>query len=144
MKVHEHGNGDEGLLAEAAFTSVPKSVSEARRWVRGTYAALLAELFQTCELLVSEVATNAVTHTDSGTFRVRLFSPGLRIEVWDESPSLPERRAASPLAEGGRGLALLELLAPGYTVDALGPLGKVVCFTPQSPSPLEATAAVRR
>jgi hypothetical protein len=47
----------------------------------------------------------------------------LWIEVWDASPWEPRKRVANKQSTGGRGLELLELSAPGYTVD-YGAIGK--------------------
>ncbi len=82
-----------------------------------------------CELLVSEVATNSVKYAEGPEFEVRVRSD-LWIEVWDASPREPQRRVAHEQSVGGRGLELLELLAPGYTVES-GPNGKTVCFSPK-------------
>jgi hypothetical protein len=68
-------------------------------------------------LLVSEVTTNALRHTASGTaeggFRVsyELREDRLRVEVYDaDAPTTPQRRAHDLEAPGGRGLELLDAL----------------------------------
>jgi anti-sigma regulatory factor (Ser/Thr protein kinase) len=80
-------------------------------------------------LLVSELCTNALLHTTSangGTFEVAIYPDPLsvRIEVRDEGAAqVPGvRQPADTLAEDGRGLCLVELLADrwGYDGDRNG------------------------
>ncbi|WP_130493315.1 ATP-binding SpoIIE family protein phosphatase [Motilibacter rhizosphaerae] len=79
-------------------------------------------------LLTDELVTNAVLHAQSA---LRLQLQGrrdvLRVSVTDESPRLPAPRHQEPMAEGGRGLRLVELLASRWGVDPL-PLGKRIWF----------------
>jgi hypothetical protein len=84
-------------------------------------------------LLVSEVTTNALRHTASGTaeggFRVsyELGEDRLRVEVYDAgSLTAPERRAHDLEAPGG-GLELLDALASRWGTLG-GPEGRVVWF----------------
>lgn len=77
-------------------------------------------------LMVSEVATNAVRHTRSGrpdgTYQVML-SIGVgtvRVEVTDQGgETVPCQRSVSGDREGGRGVAIVDLLADrwGYNVE---------------------------
>jgi anti-sigma regulatory factor (Ser/Thr protein kinase) len=110
--------------------SVPKSVGDLRRFA--VAAGRTQGYSGDCDalaLLVSEVATNALLH---GRGEVRLHVSGndrrLRVEVADASNAVPVRRAAASLAEGGRGLALLDQLADSWGVDLSPPQGKVVWF----------------
>jgi len=74
-------------------------------------------------LLVSELCTNAVLHTasgDGGTFEVVIYpsSSSVRIAVRDNGSScVPELSATDALAEDGRGLALVELIADKWGYD---------------------------
>ncbi|SOD61756.1 Anti-sigma regulatory factor (Ser/Thr protein kinase) [Streptomyces zhaozhouensis] len=79
----------------------------------------------TCDnalLIVSELVTNAILHTQSSQVRCLLWSSGqlLRIEVADEGPGLfrVRPRAADSEAENGRGLLLLDALALRWGVVA--------------------------
>lgn len=70
---------------------------------------------------VSELAANAIAHTASGAggmFTVEVIRPedGVAlVAVTDAgSPRAPSVRAADPLAEGGRGLALVAALASSW------------------------------
>jgi serine/threonine-protein kinase RsbW len=101
------------------FRGTPASVPEARRFVAELLAGCPArEVLMTC---VSELCTNAITHTASGndgafTVEVDLPRPGVaRIAVTDEGgPSLPTPARLDPtpgrlgpMGEGGRGLAIV-------------------------------------
>ena len=110
--------------------SVPRSVGALRRFaVASSRGQGFTGDYDALALLVSEVATNALLH---GRGEVRLTvaqtAERLRVEVADASDLMPVRRNASYLAEGGRGLALLDQLSDRWGVDALPARGKVVWF----------------
>jgi anti-sigma regulatory factor (Ser/Thr protein kinase) len=67
-------------------------------------------------VVVSELVTNAVRH-GGGCVALHLEAHGGRVvvSVADESPVAPRRRA--PDEVGGRGLALIEAMAAGWTVE---------------------------
>ncbi|MFG2661638.1 ATP-binding protein [Streptomyces sp. NPDC048425] len=75
----------------------------------------LDELVDTAELLVSELVTNALRHTQ-GPLRLnlRLRHSRLLCEVEDTEPTGPVRNIVDPDAEGGRGTELLDLLADAW------------------------------
>lgn len=108
-----------------ALTSAPGT---ARAHVRAVLAGWgLADLAEVCELVVSELATNAVEASTGPTGRllyvngrmpvvwVRLFSDGVRliIEVWDQAMGFPALRRAASDAEAGRGLHLVDAVTRG-------------------------------
>jgi anti-sigma regulatory factor (Ser/Thr protein kinase) len=130
MHTEQHqADGDE--VASSAFDRRPETVANARSWAAKVYRGYGGPLPDLCELLVSELATNAVVHGRGEEYRVTVY-PDFCIEVWDASPVRPKRRHAETDATGGRGLELLEACAPGYTVfadEVLG--GKTVCFAPK-------------
>jgi anti-sigma regulatory factor (Ser/Thr protein kinase) len=93
----------------------------------------LKEFSERVELLVSELATNAVKASQSPDwiFPIRLWlrSDGARVMilVWDINPQPPKRVEADAEAESGRGLLLVETLSEKsdwYPHAELG--GKVV------------------
>jgi anti-sigma regulatory factor (Ser/Thr protein kinase) len=109
-----------GALASAPGT--------ARAHVRAVLAGWrLADLTEVCELVVSELATNAVEASTGPTgrplygggrmpvVRVCLFSDGARllIEVWDQAMGVPALRRAAGDAEAGRGLHLVDAVTRG-------------------------------
>ena len=79
------------------------------------------------ELIVSELATNAVRHAASDfTVKLEIGEPaGVRLAVRDGDPSPPGPRVADELAESGRGLHLVTELASAWGTD-IDAGGKVV------------------
>ena len=119
------GSGD-GFLA---VPSVPASVAAIRRYaVDAATRHGYERTAEVVQLLVSEVATNALVH-GAGEVEVRVTPAGarLRIDVADASPELPWPREAGPEAENGRGLGLVAALADDWGAY-LRPPGKVVWF----------------
>ncbi|MFE4527129.1 ATP-binding protein [Streptomyces anulatus] len=131
MHTQQHVSTD--AVQEKAFACTPDQVGAARRWAATVYAEAGADsdMAETCRLLVSEVATNAVLHAGGEFFRVRIHRQDLRVEVWDSSSQLPRRRVVGAHSESGRGLELLDLLAPGFDVMCEAS-GKTVRFQPKS------------
>jgi anti-sigma regulatory factor (Ser/Thr protein kinase) len=114
---------------EMLADTVPASVARIRRFAAEACRTTSPDVdADTVALLVSEVATNALVHGEGSVrVRVRPVPHGLRVEVEDDSPVLPARRRATPMDEGGRGIALVETLSSGWgaeTVDG----GKTVWF----------------
>jgi serine/threonine-protein kinase RsbW len=126
------------MIAERAFPGTPESVRESRTWLRAVAneAALPRGTIEDAVLVLSELVTNTIRHTVSGTpggkYLVKLTlaagGTGIRIEVTDQGgpgePVLDRNLCGDPLslAEHGRGLALVELFAPRWRVrgDATG------------------------
>lgn len=118
----------------ASFDPEPSSVRAARAFVLDG-ADLTADQAFTVELLVSEVAANAVLHAQT-EFTVRVTTATsdvpdrperLRIEVEDTDPSPPEPKTHSLDAPTGRGLRILESLADEWGT-VLHEVGKTVWF----------------
>jgi anti-sigma regulatory factor (Ser/Thr protein kinase) len=78
------------------------------------------------ELVLSELATNAVVHARSEfSVVVRRDGAGVHIAVRDASPVAPEPRDAGPMSSSGRGLRLVAELCEDWGVD-LASSGKTV------------------
>ena len=107
----------------------PRSVGRARRFCSAALEGwgVSGEVADTCVLLVSELATNAVLHART-PFTVSIErDPTLRVEVHDGDPRPPHTRDYGPEAASGRGLHLVEALAHSSgTVTHAG--GKSVWF----------------
>ena len=119
--------GASGLWREWSFRNETHSVSLARRAVQEALDGWgLDDLRGSAELVVTELGANAVLHTD-GSFRVRMdrLDQGLRISVWDASPSLPVVPTPNPSSMTGRGLLLVRSLAARLGIEPR-PDGKVV------------------
>ncbi len=107
----------------------PRSVGRARRFCAATLAGwgVDAEVVDTCVLLVSELATNAVLHART-PFTVEIaLDPVLRVEVHDGDRRLPHPRDYGVEAASGRGLHLVEALSVSSGTE-LSSSGKAVWF----------------
>jgi hypothetical protein len=98
---------------------------------------------------VSELVTNASVHAHTAiTVTVAVTSSGhVRIEVADDSPSLPEPRTAGAMTTTGRGLLLLSAYGDwGIAAPPHGMTGKTVWFEPAAhvavPAPRSGKVAV--
>jgi anti-sigma regulatory factor (Ser/Thr protein kinase) len=116
----------------------PAAVREARAAVRrqleGWGLADQEDLVDTAELLVSELATNAVLHARTPMrVSVLLHDDRVRVEVRDDDPTLPEQRQPDPLSPGGRGIMLVELLARAWGINH-NERGKTVWFELEEPT----------
>ncbi|MEV7427048.1 SpoIIE family protein phosphatase [Streptomyces sp. NPDC091212] len=111
----------------------PERIAGARRQLRQLLHDWTdAEQIDSAELMVSEMLTNVLVHTDNDALLVAEArgEPGerrLRVEVADTSDQLPHRRRPGELASSGRGLLLMEMLADAWGVDPRGE-GKSIWF----------------
>ena len=86
----------------------------------------LSHLREDVQLVVSELATNAMVHARTPfTVSLHAFERLLLLEVEDGSPAGPVHVAAQALDTGGRGIAIVTLLCHDWGVDAR-PAGKSV------------------
>ncbi|GAT70177.1 anti-sigma regulatory factor, serine/threonine protein kinase [Planomonospora sphaerica] len=126
------------VLRRREFPGVPSSVAEARAWARDLLTEQVSgDTLDVALLLLSEVFTNSVVHSDSGrvpggTVTVYLGAlDGLaHVEVIDDgaATTMPFLRAATPDGENGRGLALVDLLAAKWSVHHDEETGTAVWF----------------
>ncbi|MFB7496785.1 ATP-binding protein [Streptomyces sp. NPDC056161] len=122
------------------------SVPQARRLVRRTLTGWdLPDLVDPAELIVSELASNAVRHARHGTFRLTIRRRGagsVRLEVIDKCQSPPVRKTAGADDDNGRGLALVEALSRRWGTEPL-PWGKRVWadVDPDDDAPSDAALA---
>lgn len=100
---------------------LPASVTEARRFVTAYLHDLPSEIVDRAELVVSELATNALKHTQSGQpggmlwVTVTLFDAATRISVTDQgAPTEPVATLPDGCAEGGRGLLLMAMMVKDW------------------------------
>lgn len=128
---HVHLGDQVRLIRSEDFAAEPVSVPAVRRFIRWCCETVGGDP-DACELLASELATNAVNHANT-PFRVTfaaLRGQPVRVEVRDWSLRLPEPRAADLDDAGGRGFELVDALAAEWHIDVNEAGGyKVVCFT---------------
>ncbi|MFJ4504257.1 ATP-binding protein [Streptomyces sp. NPDC088864] len=128
-----------------ALADTPHAVALARLHTADVLAGwgVAADVVDTARLLVSELATNAVRHSEEGeepvsaspsrsgvrTFELMVEAvPGaVRLSVWDRDATPPELKEVGVDATGGRGIFIVAALsrAWGY-YPALSTTGKVV------------------
>ncbi|MEV4440294.1 SpoIIE family protein phosphatase [Streptomyces sp. NPDC049577] len=111
----------------------PERIGEARKQVRALMHDWAdPDQVDSAVLMVSEMLTNVLVHTDGDAVLVAKISgpPGhrrIRVDVADSSDELPHRRHPGEMASSGRGLVLLELLAGAWGVTPRGD-GKNIWF----------------
>ena len=108
----------------------PESARRARRVVASALVeAGRIDLVETAELLVSELVTNALRHSEPPcVLSIRFADAGVEISVEDGDPSMPVLRPRDELAEDGRGFVLIDALAADWGVRAIDH-GKSTWFT---------------
>jgi hypothetical protein len=124
------------MRASRRFGHDTRSVPEARRFVTDFLADGGAESRNIAEMMVSELATNCLLHTQS-EFTVSLDRNGhqLRVEVSDDDGGRPVLRPADRTSVSGRGLRAIEMLSESWGVDTdPGEPGKTVWFTISVPA----------
>jgi len=115
--------------ARASFPPELRSAAAARHFAEAVLAEMdLPSALDVTRLLVSELVVNAVVHAESEA-QVVLHHDGarLRVEVLDDSTTLPVVRGHSPTVPDGRGLRILDGLADRWGVDVTDG-GKAVWF----------------
>ena len=125
---------DPPLWAALDLGSLPTAPGCARAWTRQVlWEWQLTAVSDTAELVVSELATNAMRASrDLGRPFIRLTLTldhrELVISVYDDCPSGPEPANAGAEDENGRGLVLVEALSTqsGWYTFKDGTHGKVV------------------
>jgi anti-sigma regulatory factor (Ser/Thr protein kinase) len=116
-----------------AFLRVPSdrtAAARARLFVRDTFDAwgIDGEVRDDCQLLVSELVTNAILHARSGALvSIEQHQRVLRVSVCDASAAPPVVRNCRPDDLAGRGLVLVARLSRRWGVDADAE-GKCVWF----------------
>jgi serine phosphatase RsbU (regulator of sigma subunit)/anti-sigma regulatory factor (Ser/Thr protein kinase) len=111
----------------------PERVADARNQLRELLHDWASDdQIDSAVLLVSEMVTNVLVHTDAEALLVaemtgKAGSRRIRVEVTDRSDALPHKRQPGELASSGRGLMLMELLSDAWGVDPRGE-GKSIWF----------------
>ena len=111
----------------------PERIAAARHQVRELLHDWAdPEQIDAAELMVSEMTTNVLVHTDGDALLVAEVhgergERRLRVEVADSCDELPHKRRPGEMASSGRGLVLLEVLADTWGVDPRGE-GKSIYF----------------
>ncbi|MEU9142565.1 SpoIIE family protein phosphatase [Streptomyces sp. NPDC048349] len=111
----------------------PERIAGARQQIRELLHDWAdGEQVDSAVLMVSEMVTNVLMHTDGDALLVaeavgELGERRLRVEVADGSDELPHKRHPGEMASSGRGVLLMEMLADTWGVDPRGE-GKSIWF----------------
>jgi anti-sigma regulatory factor (Ser/Thr protein kinase) len=117
--------------AEIRLPTTMQAPAAARAFLRGAGCSTHhARTLDEAELLVSELATNAVLHgTPPVNVRVECDgSRGLLVSVTDGSAHTPLKRAAGPEDDSGRGMLLVDVISDRWGVQTRPGTGKAVWF----------------
>lgn len=87
------------------------------------------DTLEAIELMVSELATNCVRHTNSG-FELSITRAGgdIRVEATDGAGGTPTMRSPKPTEPSGRGLKIIDMLSQTWGVEDRSGKGKTVWF----------------
>jgi len=120
-------------MTSRVFGNAPEAVSAARHYVVDQLADVPRAIVDEVAVMVSELATNCVRHTDT-EFKVEVEHDGnrIRVEVTDRGPGAPTLRVPDASEPSGRGLRIVRELADSFGVDpTTGTPGKTVWFVVQ-------------
>lgn len=112
-----------------SFPHEPQSVPAARRFATSVLRGASAETLQAVELMVSELATNCIRHTNSA-FDLTIVRNGrdIRVEATDQAGGTPTMRSPKPTDATGRGLKIVDMLSARWGVQPGASAGKTVWF----------------
>jgi anti-sigma regulatory factor (Ser/Thr protein kinase) len=112
------------------FPHKPESVPAARRFATSALPGVSADTLEAVELMVSELATNCIRHTDSG-FELTITRAGgdIRVAATDRAGGRPQMRSPKPTDPSGRGLKIIDMLSAEWGVEQRAATGKTVWFT---------------
>jgi serine/threonine-protein kinase RsbW len=118
------------------FPHDAQSVPAARRFATTVLRGAPSEILEAVELMVSELATNCIRHTDSG-FDLTITRSGgdIRVEATDHAGGTPTMRSPKPTDPSGRGLKIIDMLSAGWGVNSDSGAGKTVWFTISATEP---------
>lgn len=126
-----------------SFTHTPESVTAARKFAVAALEGGSTEALDSIELMVSELASNCIRHTESGfDLCVTVTAAGIRVEVTDRGGGRPRVRHPAPTDPTGRGLQIVDMLATDWGVEAVAGDGKTVWFSVAAQAPARSGTAL--
>ena len=118
------------MTGRRRFEPVPASIPAARHFATEALGGASDEVLEVIPLLVSELATNCIRHTESGfELTVSINAREIRVEATDHGSGEPRMRTPEPTDPTGRGLQIIDLFATTWGVQHLPGGGKTVWFT---------------
>jgi len=107
------------------FEPVPTSVPAARHLMQELSPWLSPDTMQDAQVIVSELASNAVVHAHTPFEVCVRLQPTFRLDVCDSSPAMPKLREPRSDECGGRGLLIVDACAQRWGADLVDG-GKIV------------------
>ena len=109
---------DDRYSFEGSWPGVPASVPAVRAFVTAQLISRVpADVVAGARLVATELATNAVLHTDTPfTVTVEITGTEVTLHVRDGSSRVPATSPWDTLADGGRGLVLVDALSVAWGV----------------------------
>jgi anti-sigma regulatory factor (Ser/Thr protein kinase) len=127
------------VTSSRTFPHEAQSVPAARRFATTALRGASTEILEAVELMVSELATNCIRHTNSGfDLTIIRSGPEIRVEATDHAGGTPTMRSPKPTEPSGRGLKIIDMLSAGWGVHSASGLGKTVWFTISDSAPARA------
>jgi anti-sigma regulatory factor (Ser/Thr protein kinase) len=113
-----------------SFEHAAASVTAARRFATEALRGTHAETLEAIALMVSELATNCVRHSE-GRFELTIMRTAreIRIEATDHGGGEPTMRSPGPTDPSGRGLRIVDVLAEAWGVEHRTGAATTVWFT---------------
>lgn len=112
-----------------SFEHRDDSVAAARRFVKGVLQDAPAEVRDTVALMVSELATNCIRHTDSGfELTISQTHGEIRVEAKDCGSGQPIMRRPAVTDPSGRGLQIIDMFSTAWGHESRRG-GKIVWFS---------------
>ena len=117
-------------MTSRVFRNAPEAVSAARHYVVDLLADVPRATVDAVAVMVSELATNCVRHTDTEfTVNVEHDRAHVRVEVTDRGAGAPTLRVPDASEPSGRGLRIVRELSDSFGVEpSAGAPGKTVWF----------------
>jgi anti-sigma regulatory factor (Ser/Thr protein kinase) len=112
-----------------SFKHAPESVTAARRFARDVLRDVPPQARDTVALMVSELATNAIRHTNSG-FELTVWQTEseIRVEATDRGGGEPTVRTPALTDPSGRGLQIIDVFSTAWGHERQGE-AKTVWFS---------------
>jgi anti-sigma regulatory factor (Ser/Thr protein kinase) len=117
------------MWSRREFPHSQRSVADSRRFVRDAVGDLPTEMRDAIALMTSELATNALVHTDGGfQMTIERTEERLQVSVADRSEQLPSLLAPEPSEIHGRGIRIVRDLSDAWGSSDESGEGKIVWF----------------
>lgn len=112
------------------FAHEAESVPAARHFATAALSGAPSDTIEVVELLVSEIASNCIRHTDSAfELTIARDTDEIRVEATDLGYGTPTRRSPAVTDLSGRGLQIVDMLSASWGYEPHAPSGKTVWFT---------------